>query len=101
MASERPLIAVTRDVSTTLERCELTHLARTSIDVSRARVQHEAYERCLAEAGCRVERLTADDTMPDSVFVEDICVVFAEIALITRPGAESRRLETPAIAAAL
>ncbi len=95
------MIAITRDVSTALERCELTHLARTPIDVSRARVQHEAYERCLAEAGCRVERLTADDTMPDSVFVEDIGVVVAEVALITRPGAESRRLETPAIADAL
>ena len=101
MASGRPLIALTRDVSTALERCELTHLARTPIDVSRARVQHDAYERCLAEAGCRVERLGADDTMPDSVFVEDIAVVFGEVALITRSGAESRRVETPAIAAAL
>jgi dimethylargininase len=101
MASGRPLIAVTREVSDALERCELTHLARTRIDVSRARVQHDAYERCLAEAGCRVERLAADDTMPDSVFVEDIGVVFGEVALITRPGADSRRVETPAIAAAL
>ena len=95
------MIAITRDVSAALERCELTHLARTPIDVSRARVQHKAYEACLAGAGCRVERLAADDTMPDSVFVEDIAVVFADVALITRPGAESRRVEAPAIAAAV
>ena len=29
--------------------------------------------------------------MPDSVFVEDIAIVFDELAIITRPGAESRR----------
>jgi len=100
-ASNRSLIAVTRDVSAALERCELTHLPRTRIDLTRARAQHDAYERCLAEAGCRVERLAADDTMPDSVFVEDIASVFDELAVIARPGAESRRAETPAIAAAL
>jgi dimethylargininase len=100
-ASERRLIAVTRDVSAALERCELTHLPRTRIDVTRARSQHDAYERCLVDAGCRVERLATDDTMPDSVFVEDIAVVFDELAVITRPGAESRRAETPAIATML
>jgi dimethylargininase len=101
MKAETRLIAIIRDVSAALERCELTHIARTPIDVSRARAQHDVYERCLIEAGCRVERLAADATMPDSVFVEDIAVVFRELALISRPGAESRREETPAIAAAL
>ena len=31
--------------------------------------------------------------MPDSVFVEDIAVVFDELAIVTRPGAASRRAE--------
>jgi len=35
------------------------------------------------------------------VFVEDIAVVFDEMAIVTRPGAESRRGEVPAIAEAL
>ncbi len=39
--------------------------------------------------------------MPDSVFVEDMAVVFDEVAILTNPGAESRRREMPAIAAAL
>jgi dimethylargininase len=95
------LIAITREVSPALERCELTHLARTPIDLGRARAQHDAYEQCLVEAVCPVERLTADDTMPDSVFIEDIAVVFDELALVTRPGAASRRAETPAVAEAL
>ena len=95
------MIAITRDVSPALEHCELTHLPRTTIDVGRARMQHAAYEQCLIEAVCPVERLVADATMPDSVFVEDIAVVFDELALITRPGAASRRVETPAVADAL
>jgi dimethylargininase len=39
--------------------------------------------------------------MPDSVFVEDMAIVFDELAILTRPGAGSRRREMPAIAAAL
>jgi dimethylargininase len=35
------------------------------------------------------------------VFVEDIAIVFDELAIVTRPGAESRRRETSAVAAAL
>ena len=37
--------------------------------------------------------------MPDSVFIEDTAVVLPEIAVIARPGAESRRLEVNAVAA--
>ena len=53
------------------------------------------------EAGYLVERLDTSPQMPDSVFVEDIAVVFDELAIVTRPGAESRRRETPAVAEAL
>lgn len=93
-----PLIALTRAVSPAIARCELTHLERTPIDVGIARAQHEAYERCLEAAGCVVHRLDSGADMPDSVFIEDIAVVFDEIAVITRPGAASRRIETPAVA---
>ena len=81
--------------------CELTHQARVPIDLDRARAQHRDYEQALVDAGCRVERLPAGPDMPDAVFVEDIAVVFDELAIIARPGAESRRVEVPAIAAAL
>jgi dimethylargininase len=95
------LMAITREVSADIARCELTHLARTPIDVDLARRQHDAYERCLAEAGCMVKRLGAADNMPDCVFVEDAAVVFDELALVARPGAASRRPETAAVADAL
>jgi dimethylargininase len=94
-------VAITRDVSQALADCELTYQARVPIDVGVARAQHLAYEQALASAGYRVERLDADAAMPDSVFVEDLAIVFEELAILTRPGAESRRREMPAVAAAL
>jgi dimethylargininase len=94
-------IALTRDVSGAIGRCELTHLSRRPIDIGLARRQHEAYERALETLGCSVVRLEASDEMPDSVFIEDIALVFDELAIVTRPGAESRRVETSAVADAL
>jgi dimethylargininase len=94
-------VAITRAVSSALAACELTCQTRVPIDVAVARAQHRAYEEALEAAGYRVERLDADQTIPDSVFVEDIAVVLDEVAILTRPGAASRRGETPAIAAAL
>ena len=39
--------------------------------------------------------------MPDSVFVEDTAFVLDELAIITRPGAESRRRETAVVSEVL
>lgn len=93
--------ALTREVSPALVACQLTHLERVQIDVDRARAQHAAYEQALRRAGCTVERLPATDDMADSVFIEDIAVVLDELAIVTRPGAESRRGEVAAVAATL
>lgn len=81
--------------------CELTHLPRTAIDIDLARRQHEAYEGALSALGCRVERLPEEPMLADSVFVEDIAIVLDEVAVITRPGAHSRRAETRSVANAL
>jgi dimethylargininase len=94
-------IALTRDVSPGMQRCELSHLAREPIDLARARAQHAAYEQCLTELGCRVHRLPSDESMPDAVFIEDTAVVVDELAVVTLPGALSRRPETTAAATAL
>jgi len=93
--------ALTRDISPAIEHCELTHLERTPIDLARARAEHEVYEETLRQLGCDVTRLPAAPDMPDSVFIEDTAVVLDELAVITRPGAESRRVETAAVATAL
>jgi len=94
-------IAITRDVSATIDACELTHVTRMPIDVALAREQHAAYESSLATLGCEIRRISADDRYPDAVFVEDTAIVLDELAVITRPGAESRRGELDAVAAVL
>jgi dimethylargininase len=94
-------IAITRAVSPSIARCELTHVERRPIDLARATRQHRRYERALASLGCVIRSLPAEPELPDSVFVEDVAVVLDELAVITRPGSASRRPETASIAAAL
>jgi len=91
------LIAVTRHVPRRIDRCELTHLAREPIDFARAVAQHEVYEAALVGMGCRIERLPDTPEVPDSVFVEDTAVVLDDLAIVTRPGAESRRPEVDTV----
>lgn len=95
------MIAFTRTVPSTLAGCELTHLPRVAIDVGRARAQHELYEGALRRLGVEVVRLPETDDLPDSVFVEDAAVVVDELAVLTRPGAPSRRPEIASVAQAL
>ena len=95
------MFALTRAVPVTLPRCELTHIARVPIDAGLATAQHDAYERELAVLGCTVRRVPPAPECPDSVFVEDTAVVLDEVAVIARPGAESRRTETAGVAEAL
>lgn len=91
-------IAITREPAPDMATCELSYVARTAIDTARAAEQHRAYQRTLAVTGCRVLVLEAEPGMPDSVFVEDVAVVVDEVAVMTRPGAESRRAEGGAVA---
>jgi dimethylargininase len=95
------LMALTREISAAFEACELTHLPRVPIDLERARAQHAAYEWALVEAGCTVRRLDSAPDMPDAVFVEDMAIMLEEGVVICRPGAESRRRETPGVVEAL
>lgn len=101
MATTMTRIAVTRAVSRALEHCELSHLPRRPIDLALARRQHAAYEQALRDAGCEVRQLAEQPGQPDSVFVEDTAIVLDEVAVITRPGAASRRGEVASMAAAL
>jgi len=98
---KRTLTAITRAVSHGLADCELTFLARQKIDVAKAIEQHRSYEQCLARLGVRLVRLPPEPDLPDSVFVEDTAIALDELAIITRPGATSRRAETESVADAL
>lgn len=92
------MIAITRDVSTNVRHCELTHLERTPIDYVMAACEEREYRRTLASLGLEVIRLPGDPAYPDCVFIEDTAVVLPELAVMTRPGAASRRGETRVVA---
>src|SRR6056297_649370 len=63
-------------------------------DYQKALKQHQEYVNTLKECGVKVEVLKADEKYPDSTFVEDPAVLTKECAIITNPGADSRKGET-------
>jgi dimethylargininase len=79
----------------------LTMGERPMLDVARARAQHDAYRRMLADAGYHVGVVPPDENCPDCPFIEDAAVVLDGVAVVTRPGAPQRRGETPPVGAAL
>jgi dimethylargininase len=91
------IVALTREPAATLGRCELTFREREPIDSERAAAQHRAYREALAACGASVVALPPIDSLPDSVFVEDTAVVLDTLAILTRPGVESRRPEIAAV----
>jgi dimethylargininase len=94
-------IAITRPVSRSIDRCELSTLERLPIDLERAADQHRLYEQALRSLGVDIYSLPEEPNLPDAVFVEDAAIVLDECAVITRPGADSRRPETVSVARAL
>jgi dimethylargininase len=100
MASIR-IVALTNTPSPLLEQCELTHLDRTPIDYATALAQHRGYQQMLRDAGAEVHALDVNRAHPDSVFIEDTALVLDEVAIMMSMGAESRRGEPDAIAAAV
>jgi len=66
-------------------------------DYQKAIKQHEKYVSALKECGLIVEELEADERFPDSTFVEDVALLTPHCAIITNPGAPSRKGEIAAI----
>lgn len=91
-------IAITRAVSPRIAECQLTFRDRSPIDHARAAAQHRGYEQTLERLGCAIVHADSLPEAPDGVFVEDAAIVLDDIAVITRPGAESRRCESDSIA---
>ncbi len=63
----------------------------------KALAQHMEYIEALKECGLDVMVLREDEHYPDSTFVEDVALLTSECAIITNPGAVSRRGETTEI----
>jgi len=68
-----------------------------SPDIALMQSQHAASVRALRDLGVDVEELPADNSFPDGCFVEDVAVIVPGLAVITRPGAPTRRGEAAAI----
>ncbi|MFE7506193.1 dimethylargininase [Promicromonospora sp. NPDC057488] len=89
-----------RPPSPALADGELTHLERVPVDAALAAAQWARYVDVFRDLGWAVRELPAADEHPDGVFVEDAVVVFDApgsdargLAVLTRPGALSRRGE--------
>jgi len=94
---ERVLV---RSVSDAYANCLRSDTTR-AIDVVAARLQHEGYVAALRDLGIAVQLVPSAPSLPDACFIEDTAVVLAEVAIVTRPGAESRREEVLAVGEAL
>ena len=66
-------------------------------DYEKALMQHEAYRKALEECGLDVVVLEEDEEYPDSTFVEDVALLTKDCAIITNPGAPSRKGEEKGI----
>ncbi|KAL0157512.1 hypothetical protein M9458_045588, partial [Cirrhinus mrigala] len=85
--------AVVRAVPQSLAK-EALRTVSQEVDLLKVREEYDEYVSVLKHRlGLEVVELPVDDALPDSVFVEDVAVVCGDTALITRPGAESRRKE--------
>jgi dimethylargininase len=71
----------------------VTHLRRQPVDLDRALAEHAGYVAHLVRHGWRPVTVPPADDHPDAVFVEDTVVVVDDLAVLTRPGAATRRGE--------
>jgi dimethylargininase len=76
---------------------ELTHLERVPVDAGLAAAQWRRYVDVFRDRGWDVREVPAAEVHPDGVFVEDAVVVFDGLAVLTRPGALSRRGEVASV----
>ncbi len=63
--------------------------------------QYDAYLDALRGCGVELGVLPGEEAYPDGHYVEDTAVIYHDLAVITQPGAKSRRSEPEAVARAL
>lgn len=89
--------ALVRRPSTRLAAGLVTHIERSEdVDADRAHAQWFGYVDALQDAGWTTHEVAPADDCPDSVFVEDTMVVYGDLAVIARSGADVRRPEAAA-----
>jgi len=91
--------ALVRSVPDSYDRCVRTNVEK--IDVTLARRQHARYCEALQEGGLKLIWIDADDSLPDSCFVEDAAIIFTEKAVICNMSIKSRADEVIEVAKVL
>lgn len=86
--------AIVKIPCASLTRGITSHPELGSPDYGNALKQHASYIKTLEACGLSVTVLPASEAFPDSCFVEDPALLTPEAAIITRPGAITRRDET-------
>jgi dimethylargininase len=86
-------IALVRRPSSRLAEGIVTHIERQQIDYERALRQWAGYVETMSSAGWEIVEVPPAEDCPDSVFIEDTMVVYKNVAVISRPGADTRRAE--------
>lgn len=79
----------------------VSHRPRVPVDLELAQRQWQGYVDALRAEGWEPIEVAPADDCPDAVFVEDTVVVYADLAVICRPGADERKPETAGTEAAL
>jgi dimethylargininase len=85
--------AIVRRPSPRIIEGEVTHIVRTPLDIDKAFAQHDTYVELLSSLGLTMIQLPELADHPDGVFVEDTLVMIDNFAVVTRPGAPTRRSE--------
>lgn len=90
-------LALVRRPSPRLAEGLVTHIDRApAVDVDLAIRQWEAYVAALQACGWQTIEVPPAPDCPDSVFIEDTMVVYRDLAVIARPGADERKPEVDA-----
>jgi dimethylargininase len=90
-------VALVRPPSPRLADGLVTHIERQPIDIVLAQKQWSTYVSTLRAVGWQIHEVDARDDCPDSVFVEDTVVMIGDMAVIARPGSDSRKPEVEAV----
>lgn len=88
--------ALVRRTSPRLAQGMVTHIERSAVDLALAQRQWQGYVDALNGAGWETIEVDPAPDCPDSVFIEDAVVVYGDVAVVTRPGADERKPETEA-----
>lgn len=92
---------IVREVSEELLEALSEEGRSAEISIEAAKREHKQYIDILRSLDIDITILPADPAFPDGVFVEDTAVILPGLAVITKPGAETRAGEADSVMAAI